>query len=194
VQQLLTESVILSVAGGVLGMALAHLSIRLITGLIPEYSIPHEVVITLNTPVLLFSTAVSVAIGILAGLSPALQFSSPHISHLIQSTGSRSTTCHAERTRSALIIGQTALTVLMLAGAGAAMRSFLQVYSAQLGFDSHHILTFRVNLPERAFPGWQERVNYYDAVIEKIKANWPIRTSFDGSMTRPHLRRCCFCS
>ena len=169
VQQLLTEAVILSVAGGVLGMAFAHLAIRLITGLIPEYSIPHEVVITLNTPVLLFSTAVSIAIGILAGLSPALQFSSPHISQLIQSAGSRSTTSHGARTRSALIVGQTALTFLMLAGAGAAMRNFLQAYAAPLGFDSHHILTFSINLPERSFPAWQERVNYYDAVIEKIK-------------------------
>ena len=169
VQQLLTEAVILSVAGGALGMAFAHLSIRLITGLIPEYSIPHEVVITLNTPVLLFSTAVSVAIGILAGLSPALQFSSPHISQMIQSAGSRSTTSHGARTRSALIVGQTALTVLMLAGAGAAMRNFVQAYAAQLGFDSHHILTLRINLPEKSFPDWQERVNYYDAVIEKIK-------------------------
>ena len=169
VQQLLTEAVILSVAGGALGMAFAHLSIRLITGLIPEYSIPHEVVITLNTPVLLFSTAVSVAIGILAGFSPALQFSSPHISQMIQSAGSRSTTSHGARTRSVLIVGQTALTVLMLTGAGAAMRNFLQAYATQLGFDPHHVLTLNVNLPERSFPEWQERVNYYDAVIEKIK-------------------------
>lgn len=168
-QQLLTEAVILSVTGGVLGMAFALVAIRLITGLIPEYSIPHEVLITLNTPVLLFSTAVSVAIGILAGISPALQFSSPHISQMAQSAGSRSTTAHGARTRTALIIGQTALTVLMLAGAGASMRNFLQAYAAQLGVDSHNLLTFRINLPEKSFPAWQERVNYYDALIEKIK-------------------------
>ena len=168
-QQLLTEAVILSVTGGVLGMAFALVAIRLITGLIPEYSIPHEVLITLNTPVLLFSTAVSVAIGILAGISPALQFSSPHISQMAQSAGSRSTTSHGARTRTALIIGQTALTVLMLAGAGASMRNFLQAYAAQLGVDSHNVLTFRINLPEKSFPAWQERVNYYDALIEKIK-------------------------
>jgi predicted permease len=169
VQQLLTEAVILSVIGGVLGMCFAYAAIRLITGLIPEYSIPHEVVISLNTPVLLFSTAVSVAIGILAGLSPALQFSSPQISQMVQSAGSRSTTSHGARTRTTLIVGQTALTVLMLAGAGAAIRNFLQAYAAQLGFDSHHILTFQISLPEKSFPTWQERVNYYDALIEKIK-------------------------
>jgi predicted permease len=169
VQQLLTEAVFLSVTGGVLGMGFALVAIRLITALIPEYSIPHEVVITLNTPVLLFSTAVSVAIGILAGLSPALQFSSPHISQIAQSAGSRSTTSHGARTRSSLIVGQTALTVLMLACAGASMRNFLQAYAAQLGFDTHNVLTFRLNLPEKSFPAWQERVNYYDALIEKIK-------------------------
>jgi predicted permease len=170
VQQLLIESVILAVSGGVLGVPFAHLAIRLMTGLIPEYSIPHEVVITLNTPVLVFSVAVSIAIGILAGLSPALQFSIPRISQIIQSTSSRSTTSHGARTRAALIVGQTALTVLMLAGAGAAMRNFMQAYAANLGFDSHQILTLRVNLPDRSFPDWQERVNYYDAVIEKIKS------------------------
>jgi predicted permease len=169
VQQLLTEAVILSVVGGVLGMAFANVAIRLITGLLPEYSIPHEVVITLNTPVLLFSTAVSVAIGILAGLSPALHFSSPHISKMVQSAGSRSTTSQGARTRTALIVGQTALTVLMLAGAGAAMRNFMQAYAAQLGFDSHHILTLQINLPGQSFSAWQQRVNYYDALIEKIK-------------------------
>ena len=170
VQQLLTEAVILSVAGGALGMAFAYAAIRLITGLIPEYSIPHEVVITLNIPVLLFSTAVSVAIGILAGLSPASHFSSPHISQMVQSAGSRSTTSRGARTRAFLIVGQTALTVLMLTGAGAAMRNFVEAYTASLGFDSHNLLWLEINLPEDSFPTWQGRINYYDALIEKIKA------------------------
>jgi predicted permease len=174
-QQLLTEAVLLSVSGGVLGMAFAWAAIRLITGLIPEYAIPHEVVISLNMPVLLFSTAVSVAIGIVAGLSPALQFSSPHIGQMVQSSGSRTTTSHGARTRSVLIVAQVALTVLMLAGAGAAIRNFLQAYTAHLGFDSRNILTFDIRVPEKSFPAWQERVNYYDALIEKIKTTPGVR-------------------
>ena len=170
VRQLLTEAIILSVIGGALGMAFAYLAIRFITGLIPEYAIPHEVVITLNVPVLLFSTAVSVVIGILAGLSPAFQFSSPHISQMVQSSGSRSTTSQGARTRTVLIVAQIALTVLMLAGAGASMRNFLEAYAAPLGFDSHHILTLRIGLTENSLPTWQERVNYYDGLIDRIKA------------------------
>jgi len=168
VRQLLTESVILSLAGGVLGMALAYGAIHLIVALLPEYSIPHEVLITLNISVLLFSTGISVAIGILAGLSPALQFSSPHISQMVQSSGTRSTTSHGARTRSALIGAQIALTVLMLAGAGAAMRNFLQAYAAQLGFDPHNVLMLNLGFPETTSATWQSGVQYQDALLDRI--------------------------
>jgi predicted permease len=182
VRQLLTESVILSVAGGVIGMALAYAAIHLIVRLLPEYSIPHEVVINLNVPVLLFSTGISVAVGILAGLSPALQFSSPHISQMVQSSGTRSTTSHGASTRSALIVGQIALTVLMLAGAGAAMRNFLQAYAASLGFDTHHILMLDLAFPDKTFTTWQAGVTYHDALIERIKST-PGVSSVASSVT-----------
>src|SRR4029077_4516352 len=141
-------------AGGVLGMALAYAAIHFIVGLLPEYSIPHEVVIHLSVPVLLFSTAVSVVVGILAGLSPALQFSSPQISQMVQSSGSRSTTSQGARIRTVLVAGQIALTVLMLAGAGAAIRNFVQAYTSQLGFDSHNVLMLHVSIPEKTFTAW----------------------------------------
>ncbi len=170
IRQLLTEAVILAVTGGALGMALAYAAIHFIVGLLPEYSIPHEVVIHLNVPVLLFSTAVSVSIGILAGLSPALQFSNPHISQMVQSSGTRSTTSQGARTRTALIMGQIALTVLMLAGAGAAMRNFVQAYTSRLGFDTHNILMLDLAFPEKSFATWQAGVKYHDALLETIKA------------------------
>lgn len=170
VRQLLTESVIVSVAGGVLGMALAYAAIHLIVGLLPQYSVPHEVVINLNVPVLLFSTGISVAVGILAGLAPALQFSSPQISQMVQSSGTRSTTSHGARIRSVLIVGQIALTVLMLAGAGAAMRNFLQAYASSLGFDTHQILLLDVAFPDKTFTTWQAGITYQDALLEKIRS------------------------
>jgi predicted permease len=170
VRQLLTEAVIVSVTGGLLGMAFAYAAIHLITGLIPEYAIPHEVVIRLNIPVLLFSTVISVLVGILAGLSPALQFSSPHISLMVQSSGTRSTTSQGARTRTTLIAVQIALTVLMLAGAGAAMRNFLQAYAASLGFDPHNLLLLELDFPDKTFTTWPAGVTYTDGLLEKIKA------------------------
>jgi predicted permease len=182
VRQLLTEAVILAVSGGALGMALAYAAIHFIVGLLPEYSIPHEVVISLNVPVLLFSTAVSVSIGILAGLSPALQFSSPHISQMAQSSGSRSTTSFGARTRAALIMAQIALTMLMLAGAGAAMRNFVQAYTSRLGFDTENILMLDLAFPDKSFTTWQAGVSYHDALLETIKAT-PGVTSVASSIT-----------
>jgi len=182
VRQLLTESVILAVTGGMVGMAFAYAAIHMIVGLLPEYSIPHEVVIQLNVPVLLFSTAVSVLVGVLAGLSPALQFSSPHISQMVQSSGTRSTTSYGARTRAVLIGGQIALTVLMLAGAGAAIRNFAQAYGAQLGFDPHNILLLDLAVPEKAYTTWQAGVTYHEGLLEKVRAT-PGVSAVAGSIT-----------
>ena len=170
VRQLLTEAVLLSVSGGALGMGLAYLAIRLIVGLLPEYSIPHEVVISLNIPVLLFSAAVSVATGIAAGLAPALQFSRPHLNVILQAGDSRTTTSRGTKVRSGMIVAQVALTVLLLAGAGAAMRTFLEAYTARLGFDPHNSLLMFLEVPERTYTTWQTRTQYLDALTEKIKA------------------------
>jgi predicted permease len=169
-RQLLTEAVLLSLSGGALGIVIAHLAIRLITALLPEYSIPHEVVIAVNTPVVLFSTAVSVATGIIAGVSPALHLSRPQISQIVQLGGTRSVTSRMGRTRSALIVGQVALTVLLLAASGAAMRNFVEAYTAQLGFDPHNMLMMFMALPEGSYTTWQARSNYYDAFIERVKS------------------------
>jgi predicted permease len=185
VRQLLTEAVMLAVTGGLLGMALAYATIQFIVGLLPEYSIPHEVVIRLNVPVLLFSTAVSVAVGILAGLSPALQFSSPNISQMVQSSGTRSTTSHAARTRMALIMGQIALTVLMLAGAGAAMRNFAEAYTSQLGFDTHNVLMLNLSYPDKAFTTWESGVRYQDALLQTIRATPSVVGVTDAAAALP---------
>lgn len=168
VRQLLTEAVLLSVAGGVLGVVIAFGAIHLIALLLPEYSIPHEVVISLNVPVLLFSVLISIATGILAGLSPALHLSKTRVAETMQATGSRSVTTVGSRTQGTLIMLQIALTVLLLAASGAAMRRFLESYRAKLGFDPHHVLLLFMNFPEHGHEGWRARVNYEDALLDKI--------------------------
>jgi predicted permease len=184
VRQLLTEAVLLSVTGGALGMGLAYLTIRLIVGLLPEYSIPHEVVISLNIPVLLFSAAVSVTTGIAAGLTPALQFSKPHLNAILQAGDTRTVTSRRAKVRSVMIAAQVALTVLLLAGAGAAMRNFLEAYTAKLGFDPHNSLLMFASFPEGAYTTWSARSQYVDALNEKIKTTLGVldATEFDGGL------------
>jgi predicted permease len=170
IRQLLTEATLLSVTGGALGIGLAYLAIRLIVALLPDHSIPNEVVISLNIPVLLFSAAVSVATGLAAGLAPALQLSSPRLNAILQSGDTRTTTSRSAKVRSAMIVGQVALTVLLLAGAGASMHTFLDAYTASLGFDPHNSLLISANFPEGAYTSWAARSQYVDALNEKIRA------------------------
>ncbi len=169
-RQLLTEAVMLSLTGGALGIGLAFLGIRLITSLLPEYSVPHEVAIAVNLPVLAFSTAVSVVCGVLCGISPALQLSRPQLSQLVQSGASRSATMRRAPAQLALLVGQVALTVLLLAAGAATMRNYFEAYTAKLGFDPHGVLTTDLQLPEGAYPSWERRANYYDQMLEKVQS------------------------
>ena len=102
--------------------------------------IPHEVIIALNLPVLVFSVLVSVATGIVAGLMPALQLSRTNLAETVQASASRTLAVGGSRTRTVLISGQIALTVLLMAASGAAMRNFTAAYRASLGFDPHNLL------------------------------------------------------
>jgi predicted permease len=165
-------------------MGLAYLAIRIIVGLLPEYSIPHEVVLSLNIPVLLLSAAVSVTTGIAAGLTPALQSSKPLLNAILQEGESRTVTSHGAKLRLAMIAGQVALTVLLLAGAGAAMRTFLDAYTAKLGFDPHNSVIMFLATPEGSYTTWQARVQYLDTMAEKVKATPGVIDAafFDGGL------------
>jgi predicted permease len=169
VRQLLTEAVMLSLAGGALGIAFAYAGIRLITTLMPQYAIPHEVVIAINQPVLLFSAAISVLCGIVFGISPALEFSRQRLAQQLRA-GVRSVTQRGHRVRSVLVAGQVAITLLLLAMAGAAMRHFLEAYNAHLGFDSHHVLMMGVVVPGESYPTYQTRQNYFNTLLQKIRS------------------------
>jgi predicted permease len=169
-RQLLTEAVVLSLAGGALGVALAYLGIRLITALLPEYSIPHEVVIAINLPVLVFSVVVSIACGLVFGTAPGLQLSRPGAGHLVPSAGTRTATIRRSPLQATMLAGQVALSVVLLAAGAAAMRNYVEAYTAKLGFNPHPVLTLTAQLPEGSYPTWQARVNYYDQMLEKISS------------------------
>ncbi len=169
-QQLLTEALVISLTGGLLGVGLAFLGIQLIKSLLPEYAIPHEVVIAINFPVLLFSTAISVLCGLLFGISPALQFSRPELAPLLQSGATRSTTMRKMPAQTILLGGQIALTVLLLASAGSALRHFVQAAEARLGFHPEQVLSADVPLPRGEYGTWETRAQYLDSILEKIRS------------------------
>ena len=150
VRQLLTESVMLSLAGGVLGLAAGYAAIRTILNLIPG-NIPRigtgGANVSLDWRVLGFMLALSILTGILFGLVPALESSRADLSSTLKESGKRSGTgLRHIRTRALLVTTEMALAVMLLIGAALLIRSFIAIRYVHPGFDAHHVLTMRMSL------------------------------------------------
>jgi len=173
IRQLLTESVLLSVAGAGLGVLAAYSLVGTLSSMLPLYSFPHEAAIRVNGAVLAFSAAVAVITGILFGISPAWQLSRPPISELIQANSTKHTgSARSRNTHRLLIAGQVALTLLLMAGAGGAMKAFVALTHTPLGYDPDHVFGLDVFMPQGAYPTWQARLNENE-VIRKAIAEVP---------------------
>jgi predicted permease len=173
IRQLLTESVLLSLAGAGLGVLAAYRGVSTLSAMLPLYSFPHEAAIRVNGTVLAFTAAVAVITGILFGISPAWQLSHPPISELIQANSSKVTGSARNRnTHRLLIAGQVALTLLLMAGAGGAMKAFVASTHTPLGYDPDHVFGLDVSMPQGAYPTWQARLNENE-VIRKAIAEVP---------------------
>ena len=163
IRQLLTESLLLSLTGAGLGVLLAYRALAVIVNLLPKYSFPHEADIRINLPVLLFSVAVAVFTGILFGLWPALQLSRPEVSQVMQSSTRKIVgVVQGRMTHGVLIGAQTALTLLMLAGAGAAMQGFLHLIHTPLGYDPHNVMSVGIPVHDGTYPVWKAREAYFE--------------------------------
>jgi predicted permease len=144
VRRLLTESVLLALAGGVLGLGLAKLAVSVVVALAPA-SLPRADNIAVNLPVLLFVFGISLVVGILFGLAPALDSSSVDVQISLKA-GERGSTRAHPRTQSILVIVQMALTLVLLMGSGLLLRTILQLWKVNPGFDRQHVITFKVGL------------------------------------------------
>lgn len=169
VRQLLTESLLLSITGAALGVLLAYKSLNFIVSGLPQYSFPHEAAIRINLPVLLFSVAVALATGILFGLSPALQLSRTQATEALQSaTRKIAGSVSGKRIHSTLIAGQIALTLLMLAGAGAAMEGFVRMLNIPLGYNPHNVMSVGIPVHEGTYKTIGERSAYFEQLRAKV--------------------------
>jgi len=170
IQQLLTESVILSVTGGVLGVALAYGGVKAVVALMPEYSVPHEAVIAINVPVLFFAVAVSVLTGILFGLAPALQLSNQNQAAFLKDAGRDSAAGSAgHRLRDVLIVSEVALSLVLLTGAALAAAGMLELTKQNLGYQPKGVLTVYVFTPPAHYPQWTQRRAFFTDIIERLR-------------------------
>jgi len=167
VRQLLTESVLLALAGGVLGLAIAYSSVKALIVAVP--SIPGGSDIGIDPMVMLFTLGVSVLTGLLFGIVPALQTSHSNL-HETLKEGGRTGSADVSGTvmRRVLVVGEVALALTLLVGAGLLIKSVARLQHVSPGFDPDRLLTFNIALPNVKYATDTARRQFYDAALERL--------------------------
>ena len=169
VRQMLTESLLLAVMGGVVGVFLAYWGIRLLIAFGPD-NIPRLSEITIDPRVLAFTFGISLLTGVLFGLVPALQASRPDLNDALKE-GSRGSTGGRSRTlRNVFVVAEVSLALVLLIGAGLMIRSFMRLQSVQTGFQPENVLTMRVQLPRAKYAEPHQKVEFFKQAEQRIAA------------------------
>lgn len=175
VRQLLAESALLATAGAAAGLGLAAWGIKLLMALAPG-DLPRITESGINLQVLIFTALVAILTSILFGLVPALQAAKPALAASLKEGGRSGTeTQTRSRLRSALIVMETALAMILLVGSGLLLRSLLGLGRVDPGFAKDHVITFGLDLPSRY--GHPERVAFYRSLLERVRATPGVRSA-----------------
>ncbi|MGH9971007.1 MAG: ABC transporter permease [Pyrinomonadaceae bacterium] len=165
-RQLLTESVLLSLLGGTLGLLLARWGIELILYISPD-AIPRSREISLDWRVLTFTIGISVLTGILFGLMPALQAGVVDVQETLKESGRGTTGRHW--LRSSLVVVEVATTLVLLIGAGLMIRSFYRLQKVNPGFSYDQLTSFSISLPQRKYASEEQRSEFFKRLVENIR-------------------------
>jgi putative ABC transport system permease protein len=169
-RQLWTEGVVLALAGGLGGLALAEVLVRAAPSIIPPSLIPAGVNIGLNRNVLLFTLVVSVLTGTVFGMAPALAAAGADVREALQDAGRGSTGGRAwVRFRQSLVILEVALALLLFAGAALTIESLRRMTSLDLGFDPHNVLTVRLLLPPSQYNA-EQALQFQEELLRRVRA------------------------
>jgi len=168
--QLLTESLALALAGGILGIGLGWGILRAVTAYMPPDTLPSEADVTLNLPVLLFAFGATVLAGVLAGCAPAFQAARLDLNDTLKQTGRALSGGGRHWLRRTLVVGEFTLALTLLAGAGLAIHSFMKITQLDLGVRTDHILTFWLPIPQEQMTDPNQIRNYYREMQARIGA------------------------
>lgn len=170
VRQLLTESVLLSVVSGAIGLGLSVWLIRLLVAISPADS-PRFDEISINWQVFVFAFAVTIVAGLLFGIVPALQTSYGNLNETLKETG-RTGAPGAARNRigGLLIVSEVALSFVLLAGAGLLIKSFIHLRKIDPGFNPDNVLAMRLTLPPGKYKQGEPRAQIYKQIVDQVKA------------------------
>lgn len=171
VAQLLAESILLSTAGGVLGVVFAAWSLRAISG-ISSFPLPRASEIHLDWTVLGFAAVLSLTTGVFFGLAPSLIASRPDLMGVLRASGETASPGPVRRLnlRSALLVGQIGLAVVLLIGAALLLESVIQLRNIDLGFNSPNVLTARVTLPALRYDTDQKKTAFFRELVGHVRS------------------------
>ncbi|HMC30067.1 MAG TPA: ABC transporter permease [Candidatus Angelobacter sp.] len=175
IRQLLTESVLLALIGGLLGLGLSWLATRYLATL-GSNNLPQGMPIVMDARVLVFMIGISVLTGILFGIFPALQLSRTNMNQTLRDEGRGSTGGHRRvQVRGALVVGQVALSLMLLIGAGLLVRSFSRLLRVNPGFDPQNVLTMNVSLPTVKYADAQKQIAFFDDLLRRVSTTPGVR-------------------
>jgi putative ABC transport system permease protein len=169
IRQLLTESVLLALAGGGLGLLLATWGVKLLVRLNANM-IPRAQEVGVDTGVLAFALVLSVLTGLLFGLAPALQSSKASLTETLKEGGRSSYGAESARFRSLLVVTEIALALILAVGAGLLIKSFTRLLDVDPGFRSQNLLTMHIALPRSKYRDDHQSGAFYQQALEKVKA------------------------
>jgi predicted permease len=173
IRQFLTESLLLAILGGGLGVILAQWGLGVLIAAIPEFQLnnmPYLRDLKIDNGIILFTFALSLATGIVFGLVPALQASNPQLQSTLKEGGQSSVGVARRRLRSAIVVAEIALAMVLLVGAGLMMRSLVNLLRANPGFQTENLLTFNVALLPAKYQNDDQIVAMQAQMIEHLEA------------------------
>lgn len=174
IRQLLTESVLLGLIGGAVGLLLAYIIFLLLPYILPAPGtaggIPHQDWIGLNIPVLTFTVIIAILTGIIFGLMPAFQFSKPDLADSLKESGRGSSGGRQSRiTRNFLAVVEIALSLVLLIGAGSLIHGLQAIVNKDRGFNPRNLLSFQVRLSDSRYPEAAQVNGFFDQAIERLR-------------------------
>ena len=169
-EQLITENLLLAFLGGALGIALGYSLLQGVLALMPPYTLPTEADLRLNFPILAFAVALTTLAGLLFGCVPAWHAMRVDPNDSLKEGGRAGTSGGRHRLRRALVIGEFALALTLLAGAGLAIHSFRNLLNVDLGVRTDHILTFYLRTPDSRSKDPAQIISYYRRMIGRLQS------------------------
>ncbi|MGA8274551.1 MAG: ABC transporter permease [Candidatus Sulfotelmatobacter sp.] len=168
-RQMLTESVLLAIAAGAIGLSCAHFGVRLIMAYLAD-NLPRQVEVGLDLPVLGFTALISLLTGVVAGVLPAVRLTRADVNQVLkQGLGRTDSDSSGHRTRRILVVGEVALSLMLLFGAGLMIRSFQQLQLVNPGFESRGVSTMTLAVARVKFSSAEQEISFFERVLQRVR-------------------------